>query len=443
MFLARFQLRAYLQVLSYLAIAFFLARVLDDTTTTSALAPTRQPPEQSVPDSDSAAEDDAYHFVSINKPEKSMVGFTTYPVAGTEEVLLLNQSGHVVHRWPFDAERVRLLPNCNVLVLHGSKWGLTVDKWRNLKYYAREYDWDGNTVWSHSVDEWAHHDIQKLDNGNYLFLKRETLPYPDYFLPDLENRDDYAIRSDSVIEVTPEGEEIWHWDLHDHFRVDYCGWKGCKKIESANLQKRGSKALDEEGGSGKGPKKMRDWSHTNTATTIPANRWFDQGDTRFKPGNIMIIVRSFWTAYIIDRETGKIVWSYDGDPDPEVPGSGLIRGHDAYMIEQGLPGEGNILIFDNGLAGVRQHSRIIEVNPVTRAIEWEYAAPGKFFSSGAGAAQRLANGNTLISEDKSGRVFEVTTEGEVVWQVEGKYRVSRAQRYEQDHCPRLQDLPPG
>jgi len=35
--------------------------------------------------------------------------------------------------------------------------------------------------------------------------------------------------------------------------------------------------------------------------------------------------------------------------------------------------------------------------------------------AGGGAAQRLSNGNTLITESDEGRVFEVTKGGERVW----------------------------
>jgi hypothetical protein len=49
---------------------------------------------------------------------------------------------------------------------------------------------------------------------------------------------------------------------------------------------------------------------------------------------------------------------------------------------------------------------------------WKYEArPGwDFFSYFISGAQRLPNGNTLICEGMTGRLFEVTREGEIVWQ---------------------------
>jgi hypothetical protein len=77
---------------------------------------------------------------------------------------------------------------------------------------------------------------------------------------------------------------------------------------------------------------------------------------------------------------------------------------------------GNILIFDNGV--VRESSRVIELNPVTETVEWQYSGdtPGEFYTRTRGSAQRLPNGNTLICEGNRGRCFEVTREGEIVWQ---------------------------
>ena len=53
---------------------------------------------------------------------------------------------------------------------------------------------------------------------------------------------------------------------------------------------------------------------------------------------------------------------------------------------------------------------------------WEYRAGRvgyrneKFFSYDASNAQRLPNGNTLITEGAQGRLFEVTHELEIVWE---------------------------
>ena len=49
-------------------------------------------------------------------------------------------------------------------------------------------------------------------------------------------------------------------------------------------------------------------------------------------------------------------------------------------------------------------------------IIWSYSDPGTFYSNFISGQQRLPNGHTLIDEGMKGRVFEVTPEGEIVWQ---------------------------
>ena len=100
------------------------------------------------------------------------------------------------------------------------------------------------------------------------------------------------------------------------------------------------------------------------------------------------------------------------------------------MIPPGLPGAGNVLVFDNdGPAGLPQFyqktfpgSRILEIDPVAREIVWQYDASRSgmpfwaFYSSFISSARRLPNGNTLICEGMHGRFFQVTREGEIVWE---------------------------
>lgn len=372
-------------------------------------------------------------------PGKVQEGFTIVPVSGTAEILLLDNNATVVHSWPLDAERVRLLNNCNVTVLHGSKWGYRQKKWRDLKFSVIEYDWQSNPVWRYDTTEWTHHDILQRENGNYIFLKRSTLPAPEDFSVNGTPVQSLGIRSDSILEVNREKELVWQWHVHDHFSFDQCGWRGCDYLEV--------RSLDEDSSKFRGPaarpkdvERITDWSHTNTVTELPKNTWYAQGDVRFKPGNLLVIIRNFWTAYIIDKDSGAIVWNYTGMEQGGAPADGLVRGHDIVMIPEHLPGAGNLLVFDNGHESIRKFSRVLELNPVSKEIVWEYSDPGTFFSNAAGSAQRLANGNTLISEDKSGRVFEVTPEKEIVWDVRGPHRISRAHRYDPNYCPQLPPL---
>ena len=94
-----------------------------------------------------------------------------------------------------------------------------------------------------------------------------------------------------------------------------------------------------------------------------------------------------------------------------------------------------MLIFNNGLKrnDGSSYSSVDEIVPPVdengfysltsgsafgpESILWTYYAENKsdFYSEAISGAQRLPNGNTLICDGTHGRLFEVTTEGEVVW----------------------------
>ena len=78
---------------------------------------------------------------------------------------------------------------------------------------------------------------------------------------------------------------------------------------------------------------------------------------------------------------------------------------------------------------------MLEVNPITREIVWQYTADDSgdpvwtFFTSFVGNVQRLPNGNTLINEGMNGRIFQVTPEGEIVWEYVNPYTGSVVNPY--------------
>lgn len=70
-------------------------------------------------------------------------------------------------------------------------------------------------------------------------------------------------------------------------------------------------------------------------------------------------------------------------------------------------------------------SRIVEYDPRTNALEWIYTGTREnpFWSKTAGSQQRLPNGNTLVTSSLFGRAFEITTEGEIVWEFRNPVRL--------------------
>jgi len=138
--------------------------------------------------------------------------------------------------------------------------------------------------------------------------------------------------------------------------------------------------------------------------------------------------RGYSALYCVDRATGELVWvlgeggDFAGDPDHDVP----------WFTEAHAPEfqpDGNLLLHDNGDID-RAASRAVEYEldheEMTARIVWEYPGEGiedEWYSFHAGDADRMANGNTLITvgqmipSGSQSRLFEVTPDREKVWEV--------------------------
>jgi len=278
-----------------------------------------------------------------------------------------------------------------------------------------ELDWDGKPVWQFgpkAPDGLArqHHDWGRLPNGNTLVLANLTHEAPGFKRPVLD---------DVVYEVDPAGAIVWRWVAAEH--LDELGFTPAELalIHDADTA---------------------DYLHVNNLKAVGPNRWFDAGDTRFAPDNLIFDSRNANVIAIIDRKSGRIVWTL-GPHYPAIPRGAAARRvprpvdqisgqHDAQIIPKGLPGAGDLLVFDNqGQAGypaaelqLTGGSRVLEIDPVSRLVVWQYTAedsgqPGwAFRSTHISAARRLHNGNTFIDEGQSGRLFQVTRDGDIVWE---------------------------
>jgi len=138
-------------------------------------------------------------------------------------------------------------------------------------------------------------------------------------------------------------------------------------------------------------------------------------NTLYALDNILVTFRHQDRVAIFNWPRRELVWAW---------GQGQLDGpHDAQTLENG-----NLLIFDNGLA--RGWSRVIELDPLQNRIVWEFKAknPTDFFTKSKGSSQRLPNGNTLICCSDAGRVFEVNRDQEIVWDYRSPHKNSAGQR---------------
>ena len=87
--------------------------------------------------------------------------------------------------------------------------------------------------------------------------------------------------------------------------------------------------------------------------------------------------------------------------------------------------DGNMLLLDNmGGDAARGRSRVMEFDPFDYSLTWVYEgnADAPFQTDLCGSCQRLPNGNTLVTESDNGRAFEVTRDGEIVWEYLSPFR---------------------
>ncbi|NJD07020.1 MAG: ArsR family transcriptional regulator [Methylococcaceae bacterium] len=293
---------------------------------------------------------------------------------------------------------------------------------RRIAKTVGEVDWDGKTVWSFGDKApggaaQQHHDWARLPNGNTVVLANRVHPVKGFKQP--------KVLDDVIYEVNPAGEVMWQWVASEHL-----GEFGFTPAELKLVRN----------------SEIADYFHFNNLKPVGPNRWDDAGDKRFAPENLLVDSRNANFIAIIERKTGKVVWtlgphypgiSLEGQASRQVPRpvDQISAQHDAHIIPQGQPGAGNLLVFDNqGVAGYPPAavprtggSRVLEIDPVKKEIVWQYTGESSggpsysFRSTHISAARRLPNGNTFVDEGQSGRLFQVTPDGEIVWEYVNPY----------------------
>jgi hypothetical protein len=381
--------------------------------------------------------------------------------------ILIDMQGNIVKEWPLMAVPAKMLPDGNVLGMAMTMFPVNGPPIGGLQAMV-QVDWYGNEKWRWSGPLSApvlggarvHHDFQRDGNavGYYapgqepsllpeksLVLSNIISPNPpsaaeDLIVPEISN---FELLEDAFYEVDVNGNITWAWYPYEHFEqmgFDRAASSAIKHVRVAGI------------GGVSGGEGTTDWQHINSVSYLGPNRWYDEDEEEtwiFHPDNIIYDSRtSNYLAIIarVEHPLGKwkiddIVWRVGPHFTEDDPGNNIgqiIGPHMAHMIPQGLPGAGNILVFDNGgvagygalLPGLpgtypatyRDYSRVIEFNPLTFKVVWEYQCKKtgkngrKFYSRLISGAQRLENGNTLITEGGTGRVFEVSPKGEIVWE---------------------------
>lgn len=233
-------------------------------------------------------------------------------------------------------------------------------------------EYPGNPIYNAPV-KGATHSVSMLPWGNLLYLRNEPVNVGGWM---------GTICSTRIEELDPEtGEVVWEWKSHEHIDplTHYCPICINTFCETG-----------------------RDWTHGNTAHYYEHLKAF-----LYNPRNLD-------TVYLISYPEGKILWACG---KYGTFGQGLFsHPHDPYLLPNG-----NLLMFDNGNhREPRQWSRALElgIDPANEDawVAWEYRENPDFFSASMSDANRLPNGNTLITDAWQGRILEVNPQAEKVWE---------------------------
>jgi hypothetical protein len=406
---------------------------------------------------------------------RALQGYTLISPLMSTKAYLLDMQGHVVRTWESDsaaALTTRLLENGHLLRLSNldqQVFGTGPGAAGRLQ----EFTWEGDLVWDYKFatsKQLPHHDCTKLPNGNVLMIVWEKKTAEEVVAAGrrAETATKNGLLSECLLEVQPEGKTggkvVWEWHVWDHLVQDHDTSKAnhadvkahpelidvnfgenalaaivANKEELEKLYALGYLARRKPGSKPADP--HPDWLHMNA---VAYNADFDQILVSSPEFNeIWIIDHSTTTAEAASHKGGR--HGKGGDllyrwGNPRAYHAGTIKDqklyyqHNAHWIPKGLPGEGHVLVFNNGkqrLGG--SHSSIDElVLPVDgnghysykpgtaygpdKPI-WSYIAPKRFefYAEFISGAHRLPNGDTLICSGPSGTIFEVTPNKEIVW----------------------------
>ena len=380
-------------------------------------------------------------------------GYTLFSPMSTTTSYLIDHNGQEVHAWTspgghrpgmsaYLLDDGSLLRPSNIAqtAVGNFSGGGTAGK-------VERISWEGELLWSYeysSTEYISHHDIEPMPNGNLLMIAWESKT-------DEEGRQagrNPAIASDApggsngvwpdkIVEIQPNGttggDVVWSWHAWDHLVQDYDPSKDNYGVVADHPELLDINFVDASGAqAGKA-----DWMHCNG---IDYNPLLDQ---------IALSCKNTNEIYIIDHSTtteeaaghsggaggkgGDFLYRW-GNPEAYDAGSyqdkRLYSQHDVQWIEEDRPGAGSLIVYNNGVGRPGSYSSVDVITPVILDGEYQMDAEHRFlpntsswswdngaemYAAFVSGAQRLANGNTLVTYGTNGTLYEVTLNGEIAW----------------------------
>ncbi|MGB5318674.1 aryl-sulfate sulfotransferase [Eudoraea sp.] len=409
--------------------------------------------------------------------ENLLDGYLMYAVPNSPMFYLINRRGEVVHQWKgnYDGFVSYLMDDGSLMV------GALDPDFPTFGFggpYGRlqKISWDGKMLWDYEYaarDSMIHHDFAVKPDGNILALAYKKIPYEQAI--EMGRKPEYTPLGgpwlEKIVEIEPQGKDdgkiVWEWRIEDHLIQDYDSTKlNFGKLEdhpeliSFNVGDSVPPVISQDSvdvlvGMGRGRNlttnnRGSDLFHLNA---INYNAELDQiAFSSPELSEVFIIDRGVTSTEARGHSGGKrgkggdILYRW-GNPQNYNLGDSTDRKlyyqHDIRWIEKGKPGAGNLTLYNNDVPmgpDSLNYSTIYELNPPINAEGsydlqdnnrygpeepyWTYVAKDtlSFYGSFISGAHRMENGNTFINEGPKGRFFEVTPEGDMVWEYLNPYR---------------------
>jgi hypothetical protein len=408
-------------------------------------------------------------------------GYVMFVPTNSASVYLMNRKGEVVHEWRGNyAVNSPYLNDDGSINLSATDPDYPVFSAPGPGGRIQKISWDSKMLWDFEYaneNHVTHHDIAVLPNGNVLAIAWEVRT-ADEAIKAGRNPEVTPIAGlwvSKIVEIQPvdktHGKVVWEWHIWDHLIQDFDKEKDNYGDVTAHPELLDFNTLDE-----KLPDPITQDSldvllkmqkvNRNKTIDDDGSDIFHLNAINYNPDLDQIAFSSYTLSeiFIIDHSTtsqeaaghsggrwgkgGDFLYRW-GNPKNYRQGDSTdqqtFNQHDVRWVIKGNPGEGSLTLFNNGIPGTERkdslaYSNIYQIRPLTdekgnyilmdnkrfgpKEPEWKYIAKDtiSFYSSFISGAERMENGNTFINEGAKARFFEVTPDGEIVWEYLNPYR---------------------